>query len=383
MGPFGFIYYLLLFVVYILAIPFLIYKSKKEKYKVSVPAKFFLKDNPKFEKEGVWFHSCSLGETKALNVITSKLENIDINISVMTNTGFEEAKKITSNVRYLPFEIFMPFWISKQKILLVMEAELWYLMFLFARKKGAKTLLINARISDKSFKSYKKFSFLYKRIFQNIDKVYAQTNLDKDRLESLGANNVEVIGNIKLAQTPNVENVFDKLEVNVITVASTHENEEELILNSYDKNMGKLIIVPRHPERFEKVYNLIKIFCENKNLSFSRFSVNPSFNCDIILVDKMGLLNEIYAISDTVILGGGFENIGGHNPIEPAYFNCKLISGKKIFNQYDLFDCVEDYYLIENNELKEKLENQDRLKKSKITKVGNIEPILKDINGCI
>lgn len=383
MGPFGLFYYLLLTVVYILAIPFLIFKSKKEKYKVSIPAKFFLKDNPKFEKQGVWFHSCSLGETKALNVITSKLQNEDINISVMTNTGFDEAQKITSNVRYLPFEIFMPFWVTKQKILLVMEAELWYLMFLFARRKGAKTLLINARISDKSYKSYQKFSFLYKRIFQNIDKVYAQTILDKQRLESLGANNVEVIGNIKLSQTPKIDNIFEKLEQNIITAASTHENEEELILNSYDKSLGKLIVVPRHPERFDKVYELIKSYCENKNLTFNRFSQDSSFNCDIILIDKMGLLNEIYAISDTVILGGGFENIGGHNPIEPAYFNCKLISGKKIFNQYDLFDCVEDYYLIENNELKEKLVNQKDLKKSKITKVGDIEPILKDINGCI
>ena len=83
---------------------------------------------------------------------------------------FEEAKKISSNVRYLPFEIFLPFWVNKQKVLVVMEAELWYLLFLFAKKKGAKTLLINARISDKSYKSYKRFSFFYKRIFQNIDK---------------------------------------------------------------------------------------------------------------------------------------------------------------------------------------------------------------------
>ena len=384
MGPFGFVYYLLLLIVYILAIPYLIFKSKKEKYKVSIPAKFFLKRNPKFQNEGIWFHSCSLGETKALSSITSRLKNKVINISVMTNTGYEEAKKITNNVRYLPFEIFIPFWITKQKVLLVMEAELWYLLFLFARKKGAKTVLINARISDKSYKSYEKFSFLYKRIFQNIDKVYAQTQKDKERLEVLGARNIYVTGNIKLSQMPKIENIFKNLNENVITAASTHKNEEELILKAYKKEFGKLIIVPRHPERFDSVYEIIKDYSKKNSLTFSRFSKDSSFNSDIILIDKMGLLNEIYAISDLVVLGGAFEdNIGGHNPIEPAYFNCKLISGKKIFNQYELFECVDDYYLIDNNQLKEKFEEQDKLKKSKITKVGDIEPILKDINEWI
>ena len=381
MGPFGFLYYILLLTVYILAIPYLVFKSRKEKYKVSIPAKFFLKNNPKFESDGIWFHSCSLGETKALSTITSKLKDKTLNISVMTNTGYEEALNITKNVRYLPFEIFMPFWVTKQKILLVMEAELWYLLFLFARKKGAKTILINARISDKSYKSYEKFSFLYKRIFQNIDKVYAQTQKDKERLEVLGAKNIQVIGNIKLSGMPKVNNIFTKPNTNIITAASTHENEEKLILDAFDKKQGKLLIVPRHPERFQAVYELIKNYSEEKNYSYSRYSVTSSFNSDIILIDKMGLLNEIYAISDLVVLGGGFESIGGHNPIEPAYFGCKLISGKKIFNQYELFDCIEDYYLIDDDQLKEKLDNQEKMKKSKITKIGDIEPILKDING--
>ena len=381
MGLFGFLYYILLLTVYILAIPYLVFKSRKEKYKVSIPAKFFLKNNPKFENDGIWFHSCSLGETKALSTITSKLKDKTLNISVMTNTGYEEALNITKNVRYLPFEIFMPFWVTKQKILLVMEAELWYLLFLFARKRGAKTVLINARISDKSYKSYEKFSFLYKRIFQNIDKVYAQTQKDKERLEVLGAKNIQVIGNIKLSGMPKVNNIFTKPNTNIITAASTHENEEKLILDAFDKKQGKLLIVPRHPERFQAVYELIKSYSEEKNYSYSRYSITSSFNSDIILIDKMGLLNEIYAISDLVILGGGFESIGGHNPIEPAYFGCKLISGKKIFNQYELFDCIEDYYLIDDNQLKEKLDNQEKMKKSKITKIGDIEPILKDING--
>ena len=379
MSLFSIFYYLLLSFIYILAIPYLIFKSRNSKYRQAIPAKFFLKDNVPFKENGIWFHSCSMGETKAIKpLIDNYLENA--NISVITNTGFEEAKKISPNVRYLPFEIFLPFWVNKQKVLVVMEAELWYLLFLFAKKKGAKTLLINARISDKSYKSYKRFSFFYKRIFQNIDKVFAQSEVDKLRLEELGASNVEVIGNIKLAQLPKVSVELEKPKQVVITAASTHENEEKLILDAYKQEQGKLIIVPRHPERFEKVHLLILEFIKDKNISYQRYSIKDDFDSDIILVDKMGILNDIYAISDVVILGGAFEKIGGHNPIEPAFFNCKIISGKNIFNQKSLFDCIKNYYLIENDELGEYLNNIKNLEKPILTKAGSIEPIIKEIN---
>ncbi len=379
MSLFSVFYYLVLSFIYILAIPYLIFKSRNPKYTKAIPAKFFLKDNVPFKENGIWFHSCSMGETKAIKpLIDNYLENA--NISVITNTGFEEAKKISSNVRYLPFEIFLPFWVNKQKVLVVMEAELWYLLFLFAKKKGAKTLLINARISDKSYKSYKRFSFFYKRIFQNIDKVFAQSEVDKQRLEELGASNVEVIGNIKLAQLPKVNVKLEKPKQVVITAASTHENEEKLVLDAYKQEQGKLIIVPRHPERFEKVHLMILEFIKDKNISYQRYSIKDDFDSDIILVDKMGILNDIYAISDVVILGGAFEKIGGHNPIEPAFFNCKIISGKNIFNQKSLFDCIKNYYLIENDELGEYLTKIDKLEKPILTKAGSIEPIIKEIN---
>ena len=380
MSLFSLLYYLLLILVYILAIPYLIFKSKKEKYKIAIPSKFFLKNNPSFEKKGIWFHTCSMGETKAIKPLIEEIDD-DVNLSVITNTGFEEAKKLSKNVRYLPFEIFLPFWIKKQKALVVMEAELWYLLFLFAKRKGAKTYLINARISNKSYSSYKKFSFFYKKIFENIDKVFAQTDIDKKRLIELGAKNIEVIGNIKLALLPKITKEYKKPNDILITAGSTHENEEELILNAYERKFGKLVIVPRHPERFEKVNSLIKEYAKNKNLSYNRFSEKVNFDCDITLVDTLGELNNIYGISDLVILGGAFENIGGHNPIEPAYFGCKIVSGKNIFNQYSLFECIENYKLIENDELKKTLEDFDKLEKSKLKQKGDLKPILKELKG--
>ncbi len=379
---FKYFYYLLATLLYILAIPYLLIKSRNPKYAKAIPAKFFLQDNPKFQKDKIWFHSCSHGETVALKPIFERLSKEEINLSVITNTGFEQGLKLVENVRYLPFEIFLPFWITKQKVLVVMEAELWYMLFLVAKRKGAKTILLNARISDKSYKSYKKFSYLYKHIFKYVDKIFAQSELDKERLEELGGKNIEVIGNIKLANLPKVTKELEKPDEIVITAGSTHKGEEEIILKSWNKAMGKLVVVPRHPERFDEVYELIKNRCKNSDISYQRYSQKEDFESDIILVDVMGELNNIYAISDVVILGGGFiKSAGGHNPIEPAYFGCTLISGKIIFNQKSLFECVNDYYLIEEDELQNYLINLKNLKKSSLQKIGSIEPIIQEIKG--
>ena len=377
---FQFIYYLLALLLYIVAIPYLLFKSRNKKYSKAIPAKFFLKNNPKFEQNKIWFHSCSMGETKALKPMIDELKGENVNLSVITNTGFEQALSLSKNVRYLPFEIFLPFWITQQKVLVVMEAELWYMLFLTAFRNGTKTVLINARINDKSYNIYKKYSFFYKKLFQYVDKVFAQTQIDKERLEELGAKNIEVIGNIKLASLPKATKKLKKPNGFIITAGSTHKTEEELILNSWDKTQGKLLLVPRHPERFDEVFQLVEKIYNNSDISYHRYSQLNNFESDIVIVDVMGELINIYAISDVVILGGGFiKTAGGHNPIEPAFFNTIVISGEVIFNQKSLFECVNDYYLIKNNELKHYLENINDLQKSSLGQAGTVEPIVKYI----
>ncbi len=146
-------YYIVAFLLYLVFVPYLLIKARNSKYKQSIPARFFLKNNPPFSKKDlIWFHSCSFGETKALEPLLAKLDNSNFAISTTTNTGYTQASSYTKEARYLPFEIFLPFWIKKQKALVVMEAEFWLLLFYVAKKRGTKTLLINARISDNSFK---------------------------------------------------------------------------------------------------------------------------------------------------------------------------------------------------------------------------------------
>jgi len=377
---FNIFYYLLALILYFLAIPYLLYKKRSKKYSQVIPAKFFLRNNPKFQTDKIWFHSCSMGETKALKPIFDKLNKNDINLSVITNTGYEQGSQMVDSVRYLPFEIFLPFWVTKQKVLLVMEAELWLMLFYSAFKNGTKTVLINARINDKSYKKYKKYSFFYKQLFKYVDKIFAQSQTDKKRLEDLGAKNIEVIGNIKLASLPKVSKVLSKPNGTIITAGSTHKTEEELILNAWNKKQGKLLLVPRHPERFEEVFDLVKNKYQDSNVTFHKYSEQKNLESDIIVVDVMGELINIYAISDVVILGGGFiKTAGGHNPIEPAFFNTVVLSGETIFNQKSLFECVNNYYLVKNDELKIYLDDIKNLKQTSLGQEGTVEPILKYI----
>ena len=374
---FNIFYYIFALFLYILSIPFLIFLSFKSKYRHSIPARFFLIKNPPFKEKLNYFHSCSLGETKALKPIIEKFEKV--NISVITNTGYEEAKKYTNaDVRFLPFEIFIPFWLKECKNLVVVEAELWLMLFVVAKKRCNKTILINARISDRSYPKYMKFRWFYKHLFKYVDIIFAQSEKDKQRLINLGAKNVKVAGNIKSIAEFKITKNYPKPKERLIIAASTHPNEEEIILSAYKntKNL-KLVIAPRHPERFKEIEKLIENFAKQNNYSFN--TIDEGLDSDIILVNKLGELINLYAISDLVILGGSFvDNVGGHNPLEVAYFNKPLISGKYIFNQHSLFDMVENYNLIDKEELKEYINKN--LIPSKIKNKANIDIILKEIN---
>jgi 3-deoxy-D-manno-octulosonic-acid transferase len=319
-----------------------------------------LQRTPPFSKEGIWFHACSLGEAKALAPLIETITKAQVNISVITHTGFSAASAYKeATVRYLPYEIFLPFWQKRQRLLIVLEAELWYLLFLVAAQKGTKTVLLNARISERSYPKYMKMRWFYSRLFKYVDHIYVQSEVDKKRFESLGAEHIKVVGNIKLAQKITATQEYKRPDGLNIVGGSTHEGEEKIILDAFlafkkvHKEDMRLIIVPRHPERFESVAKLMQACADENGLSFSRFSKSTALETDLILVDKMGELNNIYAISDIAVLGGAFAPIGGHNPLEPIAFGCKIISGKKIFNQQELFKYVKYTQLVEDGGLAE------------------------------
>ncbi|BCD68608.1 lipid IV(A) 3-deoxy-D-manno-octulosonic acid transferase [Nitratiruptor sp. YY09-18] len=380
---FTYLYTLITLIAYILAIPILLLLALKKKYRQAIPARFFLINNPPFSQKLIHFHACSLGETKALAPLVQKLEKC--NISVITQTGFAAASSYpNAQVRYLPFEPLLWVWLKPQKALVVMEAELWYLLFYISKKRGAKTILLNARISDRSLHRYMRFIWFYKRVFAHIDYVFAQTKEDAKRLEQLGAKNIEVIGNIKLLSIPQVTKKYEKSRP-IIVAASTHDPEEEIIATEWvvhQKGKSTLVVAPRHPERFDEVAELLEHIAAREDLTFSLLSQTENLEADIILIDKLGELNNLYAVADLVILGGSFVESGGHNPLEPAYFGAPIVSGPYYFNQKESYAYVEGIEVVPANDLGSVLQHYN-WKKSKIVADVSLDPVWKVLEDVV
>lgn len=362
--------------------PMLLYLSIKPKYRRSIPARFFpflrslMPKSSGFCKDfspHIWLHACSFGEIKSLEPIIQALAQAaptrNILLTTTTQTGFDLAQSSyasepTIRVEFLPFEIFLPLYrhrLEGLQALVVTEAELWLGAFHTAKTLGAKTLLINARISTRSYPKYRRFRFFYRVLFSCVDRVFAQSQADKDRLSTLGARHIEVLGNLKLLSPIATSATYPKPSNRlVIVAASTHQGEEELVLEAFSTlkklesskvDSSLLILAPRHPERFDEVATQLASYpFASARFTQSAQVLNDS-SLDVVLLDTLGELNNCYAIADIVILGGAFIQAGGHNPLEPAFFHTKLISGKAIFNQEALFACIDGYTLCEASEL--------------------------------
>lgn len=372
-------YYLLAVILWLVSAPFVLILSLfKKKYKSSLKARFFLWQNPRPDPADVHFHACSYGEVRSICPLAKRYKS---RVSVITQTGFELASK-QFKTSFLPFEIFLPFWFTPCKVLVLFEAELWLMLVFSAKLKGAKIILINARISDKSEHKYKRFAFFYKKIFSFIDEVYAQSKLDKERLEALGAKNVTPFFNIKASLKPELKYHFKPPAKRLIVLASTHEGEEELLLNNLDFKAflnTQFVVVPRHPERFKAVQSYLEKLSLKNSLKLSIFSQSGlDAKADILLIDALGVLNDIYAISCVCVLCGSFlPGIGGHNPAEPASFENIVISGEFIHNQTSLYEKISNIYFTKAQDLPSLLKAD--LKKAKAKSMQDLTPIYKSI----
>jgi 3-deoxy-D-manno-octulosonic-acid transferase len=387
--PFVLLYTLLAALLYLVALPFLLLLPLvKKKYRHAIPARFFLWHNPPLRGGGIWIHSCSFGEARAIRPLTARIPPETLRLSTTTQTGFAEISTQSAQSRYLPYELWLYLWIRPQKLLMVMEAELWYLLFFLARRNGTRTLLINARMNVRSYPKYLRLRWFYRRVFAQIDAVYAQSEEDKERLEALGAHNVKVVGNIKFAGLEAPRQKLRKPDGLLVCAGSTHQGEERLILDAFvalkqRSPDAKLLLAPRHPERFEMLHGMAEAYAVSKEWRYTRYSDDKSLESDLILIDSLGELIDLYAISDIVVLGGAFEPIGGHNAAEAAQFGCKIISGPHYFNQRDIFAGIEGITVVENEALAETLQYPEKLPRSRITREANLQPLLQEIDNVL
>ena len=187
-----------------------------------------------------------------------------------------------------------------------------------------------------------------------------------------------------MANIPKATKELTKPKSLLLCAGSTHHGEEALILDAFvklktEEPNARLVLVPRHPERFEEVLKLVEKSASTEHYTWHKYSQSEALNSDIIVVDVLGELVNIYAISDVVILGGAFEKVGGHNAAEAAQFGCKIISGEHYFNQRDIFSMIEGIAIVTKSTLAKRLQQHGQLIQSRIIQRTDISPILESI----
>ena len=315
---------------------------------------FNLPENFNEGRKTIMIHGVSVGEIVSLEKLFKRVKLIfpDCNLVITTGTktGQEIAKKKAGNladfITYFPLDIpsSVKSFLDKinPDVILITETEIWPVFAYEAAKENIPLYIINGRMSDESYKSYEALKPFFKNVLSLYSGIFTQSEIDKMRLINCGADEkkVEVMKNLKFD--------VDKFEVNldlnkgsskVLIAGSTHRGEDENVLETFkklkEKNIDvKLLLAPRHITRCGGVEELIKKF----NFSYNLYSKNPSFeNVDILLLNVMGELAKLYAISDIAFIGGSFNNTGGHNPLEAIIFNKPVISGPSIKNFRDIY----------------------------------------------
>lgn len=310
-------------------------------------------------KEYIWIHCSSVGEINLSEGLIKKIKSIYLNkkilISTFTDTGYATGKKRYKDdsqidIIYFPvddyFQLRRIFKRINVDLLILVETEIWPNLIELSHKYS-KILLVNGRISDRSFKRYLKIKGLMKPLLEKIDYFCMQSEKDKKRIISLGARDesVENIGNLKFDinfenySFEDKENLKKQLKVNdrkILVAGSTRIGEDEILMSIYKKLENHLlIIVPRHLERVEGIKKMAfdlglkaKLYPEdNKEISI---------DTDVIIVNKMGVLRKFYSIGDATFVGGTLVDVGGHSLLEPLFYGKTPIFGPYLQNVKDI-----------------------------------------------
>lgn len=306
---------------------------------------------PKIEKGRapiVWIHAPSVGEMRAIAPLAAKLaKEYRILLSSVTQTGHAEAKRCVDATWcvYLPFDL--PYLIRPvmmrvaPRLVILAETDFWFHFEDAAKKVGARLVLVNGKVSEKSFNRYRSLPALACLLFSPFDLLCVQGKLYQERFCALGVdpNKIVVTGNMKL------DAAFEQPQSSkhtILTLGSTHDPEERLWIEVLKSVEGpKVYLVPRHPERFDAVAQMLK----SSGLSWGRVSGGATFEkCRIILVDQMGVLKQCYRSSTLAFVGGTLTSrVGGHNILEPCLYGVPVLYGPHLYSQPDLHDLMKRY----------------------------------------
>lgn len=309
---------------------------------------------PKMQGNPIWFHAASMGEVglipPLIETLKKEVPEYKMVISTMTGTGQNRAARINQEavIFFLPldfiFSVLLSLYRVKPLALVLMETELWPNLMWLCCVKRTPVFIANARLSDQSLPWYRLFGFLFRPLLNRVECIACQSAEDAERYKSLGVDPQKIIdaGNIKYDTISKPVNPERKSQLRanfgfspeglILVAGSTREGEEEIILDAWARvsDKMKLIIVPRHPERFSAVEQILA----DRNISYSKRSQRDRTvkSQKVLLLDSMGELIDAYATGDIAFVGGSLVPVGGHNPLEPAALGLPVIFGPHMFN---------------------------------------------------
>ncbi len=362
----------------ILISPFIILARilKNKEDKVRFKEKFCFFSKKRGNGKLVWFHGSSVGEILSVIPLIEKLEKKKTINKILITSSTLSSSKILSNFKlkktihqFFPIDSnfftkkFLNYW--NPSVAIFIESEIWPNMLMNIKKKSCPLILLNARITKKSYNNWSIIPSMTKKLFGSFNICFSQNKETTKYLKSLGSKKIQFLGNLKYSESKNqkknnldnkLKNIFNYKKV--WCAASTHEGEEKICAIAHKKLKKKYknlltIIIPRHIQRTKTITKEI----EDLGLKVQTRSQKNKLgkNTEIYLVDTYGETKSFYNFCRTVFLGGSIINHGGQNPLEPARLGCKILHGPNVQNFTDV------YKLLEKNNLSSKFNNIEKL----------------------
>ena len=368
---------------------------KKKEHPIRFKEKFSINTKKRISGKLIWFHGASVGEILSVIPLIEKLEKQKNIKQILVTSNTLSSSKVLSNLKlkktihqFFPIDTnhhsnkFLNYW--KPSVAIFIDSEIWPNMINNIKKRSLSLVLINARITDKSFKKWKMFKFSARNIFQKFDICLSANLKSKNYLKSLGARKIKYIGNLKFSQTEKNKTSLNKDIINVFKTkkiwcaSSTHYNEENICAEIHKKLKSKYknlltIIIPRHIQRANQIKSEIQKLNLKVHMHDSKKKIDPQ--TDIYLVNSFGQTRSFFKICKTVFLGGSIINHGGQNPLEAVRYGCNVVHGPNIWNFEEIYSLLKKYKV--SNKIMNSRDLTTKLDKILNTKTNSKNIILK------
>ena len=393
-----FIYKILINLVFFfspLIIIFRLFKGKEDQLRFKEKIGFFSKKRNKGNL--IWFHGASVGEIQSIIPLVERFEKNKEIQQILITSNTVSSSIIIKNLKFkktlhqfFPIDCnfvskrFLNYW--KPSKAFFIDSEIWPITINNLYKRNIPIFLLNGRITKKSFRRWKFFSYFAKSIFGKFYLCLSSNTETKKYLKKLGAKNIKFIGNLKFSQSENEKTNLNKDLINLINsrkawcASSTHYNEEELCgmthirLKKRFKNI-LTIIIPRHINRIDSIKAELQNLDLKIHLDEPKKKISP--DTDIYLVNSYGKTKLFYKVCKNIFLGGSLIEHGGQNPLEATRYGCRVLHGPNVSNFREI------YKFLNKKKLSKKISNQDQLINCVIKYINsknNSKKIIKDLH---